>query len=60
MIYHCPKCGAVCKSLFFDRRNKIIFCDVCRSQITEMKLEEENNGKEEERDRRRSTSQMDI
>ena len=41
MTYRCPKCGAVCKSLFFDRRNKIIFCDVCAREITEFKLEEE-------------------
>ena len=43
MIYHCPKCGAACKSLFFDRRNKIIFCDVCAREITEFKLEEEEH-----------------
>lgn len=43
MIYHCPKCGAACKSLFFDRRNKIIFCDVCAREITEMKLEDNHD-----------------
>ena len=42
--YHCPICGANCKSLFFDFRDHIIFCDVCRDRIKEVNLEDIHGG----------------
>lgn len=49
MTYRCPKCGKVCKSLFFNFRWKIIFCNVCKDRITEFILEEDKNEQEKER-----------
>lgn len=49
MEFHCPKCGEVCKSLFFNFRGKIIFCNVCKDLITEFILEEDKNEKEKKR-----------
>lgn len=42
MIFHCPKCGERCTRLYFDFRDKIIACDVCRQRITEFELEDEH------------------
>ena len=41
MIFHCPKCGEVCRELIFDFRDHIIGCDVCEKRQTRFKLEEE-------------------
>ena len=51
VIYRCPKCGEACKSLFFNFRGKIIFCDVCKSRITEFILEEDKDENEQEKER---------
>ena len=52
MIYHCPKCGEACKSLFFNFRGKIIFCNVCKDRITEFVLEEDKNERIDKRTER--------
>lgn len=51
MTYRCPKCGEVCKSLFFNFRGKIIFCNVCKDRITEFILEEDKDKNEQEKER---------
>ena len=51
MTYRCPKCGEACTRLYFDFRDHIIFCNVCKDRITEFILEEDKDENEQKKER---------